>query len=119
MHRAVMRKVYRSLGAEKFDELVEDFVRLFPHQVVAGGIQRNHGRIRNRPGEVPSRAGRGHRIARAEQEQRGAFHLRGALESRLVSVAGGEVGVQHPGFCRCISRRFPPITQNPGPGLLG
>src|SRR5437762_14139359 len=35
MHRAVMREVYRSLGAEKFDQRIEDFVRLFAHEVVA------------------------------------------------------------------------------------
>jgi len=110
-----MREVYRSLGAEKFEQGIENFVRIFAHEVVAGGVQRHHGRIRNRPGEVPARSGGGHRIAPPEHEQGGAFHLRGALESRLVSVAGREVGVQHPR----LTRRFPPITQNPGPGLPG
>jgi len=37
MHRAVMREVYRSLGAEKSEQGIENFIGLFAHEVVAGG----------------------------------------------------------------------------------
>src|SRR5687768_15782817 len=95
--RSMRARSTSRLSGNKVDQGVERCIRGFGHQRVPWRLERNYLAARDLLLQRLRGPRRRHQIAPADDEQRRAFHLRRAFESRSVVVAGLQAGVKDAG----------------------
>src|SRR4029077_21237981 len=94
MLRGVLRAINGHVLRESANS-VEHLIRSFADQHMAGTLERDNMRIRQRFRQVPAGFGRSHHVPLAQDEGCRHRHLCGGGEPIAIIIAGGQIPEQH------------------------